>query len=583
MSYIVFARKWRPTNFDDVVGQKHITDTLKKAIEKERIAHAYIFSGTRGVGKTTTARILARALNCEKGPTPVPCGTCDSCRGIVSGASFDVLEIDGASNNSVDDIRELRENVGYSSMGGKYRIYVIDEVHMLSKAAFNALLKTLEEPPPKVIFIFATTEPQKIPATIHSRCQRYDFRRIMPEQILERLSFICGKENIKAETTALALVASKADGSMRDALSLLDQACSYCQGTITEKETRIVLGLVNTEIYARIMDAVASKSPSPALEAVQQILFEGYDLHEFVSGLEDYVRTLLFTRLNGGTKSPGTMAIPEAAAQDITRSSACFSEGDLFRMIEIIRRAENDIKWSAFPRFAAEMMLLKLVFLDSTVTFERILKMFDSIREDKKPIPLPADTKAAYSPEAGSSGTGDKKKTDPAITDGCSEPAKDLQNEKKACTDDIAGNDKSGEKDFSEHQLSSVTGSDIAVIWREFLDKIMQDRPHIGTFLALATVAGHTDSSIDLVFEHNFAFQFSEVNKKQHREEITKMFHDFVGKPFKVLISLEAKPPQGPEPKHNKFEAHTAAIESEIAREPVIQSVLEIFDGEVLN
>ena len=196
MSYVVFARKWRPLTFEDVVGQEHITETLKKAIEKDRVAHAYIFTGTRGVGKTTTARILARALNCEKGPTPTPCGVCDACKNIMSGSSFDVIEIDGASNNSVDDIREIRDNVHYSSMGGKYRIYVIDEVHMLSKPAFNALLKTLEEPPPQVIFIFATTEPQKIPATIQSRCQRYDFRRISTEQIVGRLSRICADEHI---------------------------------------------------------------------------------------------------------------------------------------------------------------------------------------------------------------------------------------------------------------------------------------------------------------------------------------------------------------------------------------------------
>jgi DNA polymerase-3 subunit gamma/tau len=238
MSYVVFARKWRPLTFEDVVGQEHITETLKKAIEKDRVAHAYIFTGTRGVGKTTTARILARALNCENGPTPNPCGVCGACKNIMSGSSFDVIEIDGASNNSVEDIREIRDNIHYSSMGGKYRIYVIDEVHMLTKSAFNALLKTLEEPPPQVIFIFATTEPQKIPATIQSRCQRYDFRRISTEQIVERLTKICADENIAFSSGALTILARKAEGSMRDALSLLDQVCSFCQESIGEKDVR---------------------------------------------------------------------------------------------------------------------------------------------------------------------------------------------------------------------------------------------------------------------------------------------------------------------------------------------------------
>jgi DNA polymerase III subunit gamma/tau len=583
MSYIVFARKWRPATFDDVVGQSHITDTLKKAIEKGRIAHAYIFSGTRGVGKTTTARILARALNCEKGPTPVPCGTCDSCRGIVSGASFDVLEIDGASNNSVDNIRELRENVGYSSMGGKYRIYVIDEVHMLSKAAFNALLKTLEEPPPEVIFILATTEPQKIPATIHSRCQRYDFRRIMPEQILERLSFICGKENIGAETTAPALIASKADGSMRDALSLLDQACSYAQGTITEKETRVVLGLVNTEVYARIMDAVASKSPSPALEAVQQVLYEGYDLHEFVAGLEEHVRALLFAKIRGEIKIPGFAAKPETV-QDVIRSSERFSEGDLLRMMEIVRSAESDIKWSAFPRFGAEMMLLKIVFLDSTVTLDRMLALIGTTGDAIVPIVPAADRKPADTPVTSGPGPGSdvKKKTDSAMTGAGAVPGNEPRSMMIREADTVTDDDKVGEEGFSD-RLPPGVETDISGKWRGFMDKTMHDRPHIGTFLSLANVSGYTGSSIDLVFEQSFAFQFSELNKKQHREEIAKMFHDFMGRPVEVHMTLEAKQPGRQELKHNRPEAHAAAIESEIAREPIIGSVLDIFDGEVLN
>ncbi|MCP4628832.1 MAG: DNA polymerase III subunit gamma/tau, partial [bacterium] len=280
MSYLVFARKWRPLTFDDVVGQQHITDTLKRAIEKNRVAHAYVFSGTRGVGKTTTARILARALNCDTGPTTEPCGSCESCKAIINGSSFDVLEIDGASNSGVDDIRELRENISYTSMGGKYRIFIIDEVHMLSKSAFNALLKTLEEPPKNVIFIFATTEPQKIPETIHSRCQRYDFRRIASEQIVGQIEKICTHENITFEKSGIELIARRADGSMRDALSLLDQVCSFCQENITEKEVRSVLGIVETELYNDVLEAIAEKSALPVLHAVEDILNRGFDLLE---------------------------------------------------------------------------------------------------------------------------------------------------------------------------------------------------------------------------------------------------------------------------------------------------------------
>jgi len=275
MSYLVLARKWRPLHFDDVIGQEHITATLKRAIEKNRIAHAYLFTGTRGVGKTTIARILSRAMNCESGPTPDPCGRCDACTAIMQGSSFDVLEIDGASNNSVDDIRELRDNLGYSSMSGKYRIFVIDEVHMLTRAAFNALLKSLEEPPANVIFIFATTEPNRIPDTITSRCQRYDFRRIGSAVITGRLETICARENIGFEPEALSIIAGKADGSMRDALSLLDQVNSFCMDSISVDQTRSVLGLVGNDILCSLVSAIREHNESGVLHALDDILFQG--------------------------------------------------------------------------------------------------------------------------------------------------------------------------------------------------------------------------------------------------------------------------------------------------------------------
>lgn len=360
--------------FEEVVGQEHITETLKKAIEKNRVAHAYIFTGTRGVGKTTTARILARALNCEKGPTPAPCGVCDSCKNIINGSSFDVIEIDGASNNSVEDVRELRDNIHYSSMSGKYRIYVIDEVHMLSKSAFNALLKTLEEPPPNVIFIFATTEPQKIPATIQSRCQRYDFRRIATEQIVKQLARICADERIAFDQQALALLGRKADGSMRDALSLLDQVYSYSQEHIGETQVRSVLGLVDAEVYGSLMEAIKAKNPGPVLQAVQDVLYRGFDLQEFVVGFEEYLRTLLFSSIPHVLDNPH-IDLSAEAIRAVTGALG-FSERTLLRMAEIVRKAEQELKWSAFPRFSVEIALLKLVYLDSTVSIEMLLEAF---------------------------------------------------------------------------------------------------------------------------------------------------------------------------------------------------------------
>jgi DNA polymerase III subunit gamma/tau len=602
MSYLVFARKWRPLTFDDVVGQEHITGTLKKAIEKNRIAHAYIFSGTRGVGKTTTARILARALNCEKGPTPTPCGVCDSCKGISSGSSFDVLEIDGASNNSVDDIRELRDNVGYSSMGGKYRIFVIDEVHMLTKNAFNALLKTLEEPPPNVIFIFATTEPQKIPATIHSRCQRYDFRRIVPEQILERLERICADEKIAFEKSALMLIARKADGSMRDALSLLDQVCSYCPDKLAESEVRLVLGLVGLEVYERIMDAVAAKTPGPALSTVQEILYQGYDLHEFVLGFEEHVRNLLFARINGALESAGA-AIEPAVIVQLKTSSQRFSEGDLLRMMEIVRKSENDLKWSALPRFAVEIMLLKLVFLDSTLSLEQLIAMVGkgeggtgvppraaaAMPEVKKKIdvapapsmpPLMKEPVKAAVVERRSEESTQSAPVEFAASMTVEEPP--LPDEPHETMEEIVDAVPPSAPNFEEHTPGGLV--DVKSVWPSFIESIMRDRPNIGTFLSLAAIAGSSDSSIDLTYQQSLKFQFGEMTKKINRDEISRLLKLFIGRPIDVHITLDTAKTEG---EARNYINHTGpaplVIDNEIEREPIIQSVLELFDGEILK
>ncbi|MDR2578371.1 MAG: DNA polymerase III subunit gamma/tau [Chitinispirillales bacterium] len=373
MAYIVFARKWRPRSFGEVVGQEHIVSTLCRAIETDRVAHAYIFTGTRGVGKTTIARILARALNCEKGPTPTPCGECSACKDILSGMGFDVMEIDGASNNGVDDIRELRENIGYSSMAGKHRVVVIDEVHMLTKSAFNAFLKTLEEPPPNVIFILATTEPDKIPATIHSRCQRYDFRRVSAERIAAHLAKICEAEGVAFEKAALTLVARKAEGSVRDSLSLLDQVCSFCGSDLSEKGVREVLGLVGTDVYRGLMKNIREKDQAPALEVVQKALFDGYDLHEFIAGLQEHLRNLLFARIPGALEVRG-VDLDADEAKVFADEAKDFAEPDLMRMSEIIKKAQYELKRSAYPQFLVEIMVLKLLYLDSSASVEQLLK-----------------------------------------------------------------------------------------------------------------------------------------------------------------------------------------------------------------
>ena len=281
MSYLVLARKWRPQSFEDIVGQEHVTRTLKNAISSERVAHAYLFTGARGVGKTSAARILAKALNCEKGPTTQPCNECTHCREIASGASVDVHEIDGASNTSVDDVRDLKEGINYLPSSCRKKIYIIDEVHMLSTSAFNALLKTLEEPPSHVIFIFATTEPHKIPGTILSRCQRFDFKRISVRLIYDRLKGIASEEGLEISEKSLMIIAREADGGMRDAQSLLDQVISFSGSKISDEEVIDVLGVIDLALIQEAAVAVLNNDPEKCLELVGRLFTYGWDVKEF--------------------------------------------------------------------------------------------------------------------------------------------------------------------------------------------------------------------------------------------------------------------------------------------------------------
>jgi DNA polymerase-3 subunit gamma/tau len=618
MSYVVFARKWRPLTFEDVVGQEHITETLKKAIEKNRVAHAYIFTGTRGVGKTTSARIMARALNCEQGPTANPCGVCTACKNILSGSSFDVIEIDGASNNSVDDIRELRENIGYSSMGGKYRIFVIDEVHMLTKSAFNALLKTLEEPPKNVIFILATTEPQKIPATIHSRCQRYDFKRIGAEQILSRLIHICTTENIKFERSALMLVARKADGSMRDSLSLLDQVYSFCQENLTEKEVRNVLGLVGLDVFNIVMDAIATKTAAPALNAIQDVLYQGFDLQEFLLGLQEHIRNLLFARIPGALAARG-VEIEDELAQQFIKSASRFSEGDLLRMSDILKRAEYDLKWSAFPRFHVEITILKLVFLDSTISIEELISMVGGMPPSNDSPPMKPSLSQGSLPADSSDDLKKKLKIEEAVVvQSLSTPVVN----KLSDTDETVNNEEpedcesEGEHNFTESKKSaeqlqnaiiaddtgpattlyvaeeSVTFAesaendsvDFKKKWTDFIDVLFKEQPTIGSFMSIAIVVSCTDDVLSIKFPQMSRFQYMEVTKKQNKEEVEKLLKMFLGKPVELQISLETRPPDAEERSFLKQVGQMpSTINDEIENEPIIQTILDVFDGEVLN
>ncbi len=377
MSYQVLARKYRPQTFEQIIGQDHITRTLKNAIQSERIAHGYLFSGMRGVGKTTTARVLAKALNCDAGPTPEPCNRCPSCTEITDGYSVDVIEIDGASNTGVDDIRELRENVLYAPARSRYKIYIIDEVHMLSKSAFNALLKTLEEPPPHVIFIFATTETHKVPITIQSRCQCFDFRRIQNPALVDHLLSLAKQEGFALDGASAHLIAKASEGSLRDAQSLLDQVVSFAGEKLNPVDTRVVLGTMDQEVLDQARQALIQQNPQDAMNVVDTLVRNGQDLVEFCKTLLSHLRDLLMVKILQDPTS--VTALTQEEIEALRPAADAIEEDRLLSFLEHLNRTEERVRRSTQPRFALEVALVKMTRVEPLRDFKAVLSQIESL------------------------------------------------------------------------------------------------------------------------------------------------------------------------------------------------------------
>lgn len=391
MKYQVIARKFRPQLFDDVVGQKPIVQTLQNAIQMNRIGHAYLFSGPRGVGKTTTARILAKGLNCVKGPTVVPCNECPSCQEIASGKSIDVFEIDAASNTGVDNIRELRENARYAAARNRYKIFIIDEVHMLSTSAFNALLKILEEPPAHVVFIMATTERHKLPATILSRCQQFVFRTISPGEIQAHLRQIADREGVKIDDRALSYIVKASEGSMRDAQSLLDQIISFSGQQVVDEDVRDVLGFIPSEILDRTLDALAERDSKALLENIGIVIDQGLNVQQYVREFIGKIRDLLVLKLGLEGKIVGSAEEKQALASRAGR----FSEQDLIRFFDMLLRLENELRWTSQPRFHLEVGFVKLAKIGHIRDIEEVLR---EVKQGSTPSNPKSDIRIPKSP-----------------------------------------------------------------------------------------------------------------------------------------------------------------------------------------
>lgn len=378
MSYEVFARKWRPQVFQDVIGQEHITQTLVNAIKTDRLAHAYLFSGARGVGKTSVARILAKAINCNEGQPGVPCNRCHSCVEITNGSSVDVQEIDGASNRGIDEIRELRENIKYMPSSSKFRVYIIDEVHMLTLPAFNALLKTLEEPPAHVKFIFATTEPHKVPVTILSRCQRFDFKRIPLKKILDQLEKIAMEEEIKISKSALTLIGREAEGSMRDAESLLDQVVSFAGSTVEDRHITDILGIIDRDLIFETSRAIIEGSAEKCMEIVDGIYTLGYDIKEFYRVLMDQFRNLLVSLV---APQNDLLDMTDSDREELHRQARMAGQEKLQQSLNLLIVREQDLKLTSHPRLVLETIMIKLCHIGEVLSFDELIRRMETLEK----------------------------------------------------------------------------------------------------------------------------------------------------------------------------------------------------------
>lgn len=388
-NFIVTARKWRPLRFSDVIGQSHITKTLQNALLNSRLHHAFMFCGPRGVGKTTTARIIGRAVNCLNLQADAePCNECENCKSVIAGRSLDIIEIDGASNTGVDDVRQLRENAKYPPSMGKYKMYIIDEVHMLSNNAFNALLKILEEPPPHLMFVFATTESHKVPATIISRCQRFDFRRMEMDSIINQLRKIAEKENIKIDEKSILQIAKKADGSMRDSQSIFDQVVAFCGNNIEFSKMKEVLHLIDEDFFFRISNCILDNKTTEAFDISNEIVANGYELQEVLSGLLEHFRNILSVVVTGKTNLIETSDLYRQQYKETAQKT---TKADILRYVQIINQTEASLRFAEQPRIKFELALIQMASLDKALEIKQLIEEIRNINEiptEKKNEPI---------------------------------------------------------------------------------------------------------------------------------------------------------------------------------------------------
>lgn len=497
MSYQAISRKYRPQKFDEVIGQSHICATLKNAIKANRISHAYLFTGSRGIGKTSTARILAKSLNCLQPQGVDPCNECQNCKEITAGNSMDVLEIDGASNRGIDQIRDLRENVKYPPSNSKYRIFIIDEVHMLTKEAFNALLKTLEEPPSHVIFIFATTEPLKIPATIISRCQRYDFHRIPIREIVDHLKKIADREQVEIAPEILMLLAKKAEGGMRDAESLLDQLIAFSGQSVSSDDAKQVLSLIDYDYYFDIGNKILANDTAALLQIAGNVIDEGINLSEFFSGFSEHFRNLLIARSTG---SVAMLDMLDDMKERYVEESRKWEVGDLLRLTKLINEAEIGLKSALNQRLHLEFNLFRLGVMTKTVTVEEILGSLNNPSYFSKTTQV-RETNDLF------------QSANPKTAAAKSGPAESVKSPKSSITPEQSGANPQTESPI-EPVKAEITIDTVKEKWETLLASVASTNPSVASFLSMGQPEMIEGKRLTIVFRNGATFHLKSIQSK---------------------------------------------------------------------
>jgi DNA polymerase III subunit gamma/tau len=545
VSYEVFARKYRPQTFDDLVGQTHVSRTLKNAVAQNRLAHAYLFVGPRGIGKTSTARILAKSLNCIKGPTVTPCGECDNCREIVAGNSLDVIEIDGASNNSVEDVRQLRENVRYAPAKGRYKIYLIDEVHMLSPAAFNALLKTLEEPPEHVKFIFATTEPQKVLPTILSRCQRFDLHRIPANLIAQHLQFIAGKEKITLEPAAAHAIARGAEGGLRDAESMLDQLVAFCGQKISQGDVLNVFGFTSEQTVVDLTGRILREDTPGAIDLLHQQSEAGKDMMRLMSDLIAYLRDLLVFKAKPDALSED---VDPEAQKSLAAHAELITNDRLLELIDQFAGAEDRMKWAPNKKLHFEVAIIKAIQILGQATLDEVIEKLGELRDGKSVAA--GDDRGSKKSSSAKTGITDSDYSENKSTHVAESPPKYKAADRAADIDPVQ-------------------------VWQQLSAKIPQQKGFLRNSAAAAHVLGVEGRNFQLGFSPSEKAMMDILGTQPNRKFLESLLHEITGKDWSVKLTVNEQLPA----RHAAASGHPRP--EDFKDDPLIQEALEIFKAQI--